>query len=76
MMNMQSKNQYLKELRKEYLKIKFKKKKSELLEEAVKRTGLCRKHLIVKLKPKSNIDNKKKTERKENNIMMAMLRRH
>lgn len=64
MMNMQSKNQYLKELRREYLKIKFKKKKSELLEEAVKRTGLCRKHLIVKLKSKSNIDNKKEDRKK------------
>jgi len=50
MMNMQSRNQYLSELRTEYLKTKSKKKKSELLEEALKRTKLCRKHLIVKLK--------------------------
>lgn len=61
---MESRNQYLQELRDEYLKTKSKKRKSELLEEAVKRTKLCRKHLIVKLKPKSNIDNRKENRKK------------
>ncbi len=60
---MKSRNQYLQELREDYLKAKSKKKKSELLEEALKRTKLSRKYLIVKLKVKSNID-KKKEERK------------
>ncbi len=64
MMNMESRNQYLKELRIEYLKTMFKNKKSELLEEAEKRTKLCRKHLIVKLKVESNIDNRKEYKKK------------
>ena len=63
-MNMQSRNQYLLELRSEYLKSKTKKKRGELLNEAVKRTKLNRKYLMDKLKPKSNLD-KKKTERKK-----------
>ena len=41
-MDMYSKNQYLKELRSEYLKTKSKKEKGVLLDEAEKRTGLCR----------------------------------
>lgn len=62
---MQSRNQYLKELRKEYLKLKSNKKgKAKLLDEAEKRTGLNRKYLIQKLKPKSNLD-KMKEERKK-----------
>ena len=56
MMDMKSKNQYLQELRTEYLKTKSKKKRGELLNEAIKRTKLDRKHLIVKLRPKSNLD--------------------
>ena len=63
-MTMFSKNQYLKELRKEYLKTKSKKRKGELLDEAEKRTGLNRKYLMEKLRPKSNLDNLK-TERKK-----------
>jgi hypothetical protein len=59
MMNMESRNQYLKELRTEYLKTKSKNRKSKLLKEAEKRTKLCRKHLIVKLRVSSSIDNKK-----------------
>lgn len=55
-MDMKSKNQYLKELRNEYLKIKQKKERSKLLDEAEKRTKLHRKYLIAKLKPKSNLD--------------------
>ena len=60
---MKSRNQYLKELRTEYLKTKSKKKRGELLDEAIKRTILDRKYLIVKLKPKSNLD-KLHSERK------------
>ena len=63
-MNMQSRNEYLKEVRIEYLKTKSKKKRGELLDEAVKRTKLERKYLTQKLKPKSNLD-KKTTERKK-----------
>lgn len=56
---MQSRNQYLLELRTEYLKIKSKKERSALLDEAVKRTKLNRKYLMDKLKPKSNLDKDK-----------------
>ena len=61
---MQSRNQYLVELRTEYLKTKSKKKRGKLLDEAEKRTKLERKYLTQKLKPKSNLD-KKKTDRKK-----------
>ena len=64
MMDMQSRNQYLKELRTEYLKTKSKKKKGELLDEAVRRTRLKRKYLIRKLKAKSNLDRKKEDRKK------------
>lgn len=63
MMDMHSRNQYLKELRAEYLKTKSKKQKGRLLDEAEKRTKLNRKYLMEKLKPKSNLD-KLPTERK------------
>lgn len=56
---MYSKNQYLKELRSEYLKTKSKKRKGQLLDEAEKRIGLNRKYLMEKLKPKSNLDKDK-----------------
>lgn len=63
-MDMQSRNQYLLELRTEYLKNKKKKKRGELLDEAEKRTKLNRRYLMEKLKSKSNLD-KLKTERKK-----------
>lgn len=66
-MNMQSRNQYLKEVRVEYLKLKSKKKRGELLDEAEKRTKLERKYLTQKLKPKSNLD-KLKSQRKKKKI--------
>jgi hypothetical protein len=68
MMNMESRNQYLKELRLEYLKTKSKKEKGRLLNEAEKRTGLVRKYLVRKLKPKSNLD-KKKEDRKKRKVV-------
>jgi len=64
MMDMYSRNQYLKEIRSEYLKTKSKKEKGKLLDEAEKRTGLNRKYLIEKLKPKSNLDKDKSKETK------------
>jgi len=63
-MNMESRNQYLKEVRTEYLKTKSKKKRGRLLDEAEKRTSLNRKYLMDKLKPKSNLD-KDKSQRKK-----------
>jgi hypothetical protein len=68
MMNMISRNQYLKELRSEYLKTKSKKERGGLLTEAEKRTGLCRKYLIRKLRPKSNLD-KRKEEMKKRKVI-------
>ena len=67
MMNMTSRNQYLKELRLEYLKTKSKKTRGKLLDEAEKRTELERKYLIKKLKPKSNLD-KRNEERKKREV--------
>ena len=77
-MDMHSRNQYLQELRTEYLKTKSKKKRGELLDEAEKRTKLDRKHLGVKLRPKSNLDTlkterKKKKEYYDNSVKLALV---
>lgn len=79
MMNMQSRNQYLKEVRVEYLKNKSRKKRGELLTEAEKRTRLNRKYLMDKLKPKSNLDKltqdkKKRPQYYDNSIKPALVR--
>lgn len=77
MMNMQSRDQYLKELRTEYLMTKSKKKRGNLLDEAEKRTGLERKYLIQKLKPRSNLDrileHRKKRKRYYDNSVIPAL---
>lgn len=77
-MDMHSRNQYLKELRSEYLKTRSKKKRGELLDEAEKRTKLNRKYLMEKLKPRSNLDNlpnerKKKEQYYDNGIRPALV---
>lgn len=79
MMNMQSRNQYLLELRTEYLKIKSKKQRGGLLNEAVKRTKLNRRYLMEKLKPKSSLDKgklqrKKRKQFYDNSIKPALAR--
>jgi len=79
MMNMQSRNQYLLELRTEYLKTKLKKRRGELLNEAEKRTKLNRKYLMEKLKSKSNLDKKefeKKTRKQyfDNSVKPALVK--
>ncbi|MDD3481236.1 MAG: hypothetical protein PHW75_03410 [Patescibacteria group bacterium] len=58
-MDMNSRNQYLKTLQKEYLKAS-KSGKTNLLNEAVKRTGLDRDHVIKKLSPRTNWNKKKR----------------
>ena len=77
MMDMRSKNQYLIQVRKEYLTTKSKKQRSRLLSEAEKRTGLARKYLIWKLKPKSNLDKqpeqRKKREQKYDSYVKTAL---
>jgi len=78
MMNMQSRNQYLKELRSEYLKTKLKKERGTLLDEAAKKTKLNRKYLMEKLKPKSNMDKDKSQGKKrkqfyDNSIKPALV---
>lgn len=78
-MNMQSRNEYLKEVRIEYLKTKSKKKRGGLLNEAEKRTKLERKYLTQKLRPKSNIDNlpahrKKRTQYYDNSIKPTLVK--
>ena len=78
-MTMDVRNQYLKELREEYLKIKSKTRKGELLDEAEKRTGLNRKYLIEKLRVRSNIDktkaDRKKRKQKYGNEIRPALKR-
>jgi len=64
MMTMQTRNEYLKELRSEYLQTKDKRKRGRLLTEAEKRTSLERKYLIKKLKPKSSLDRKPEQRKK------------
>lgn len=76
---MQSRNQYLKELRTEYLKTKSKKGKGALLNEAEKRTCLNRKYLMDKLKSKSNLDKlvserKRKKQYYDNYVKTALVR--
>ena len=78
-MNMESRNQYLVELRSEYLKNKSKKKRGELLDEAEKRTKLERKYLTQKLKPKSSLDKLKSQRKKretyyDNSVKPALIR--
>lgn len=78
MMNMESRNQYLKELRSEYLKIKSKKERGKLLDEAVKRSKLNRKYLMYKLRAKSNLDKdpaqrKKRKQFYSNSIKPALV---
>lgn len=63
-MDMPSRNQYLYDLRKEYLKTKSKEERGKLLNEAEKRTRLNRKYLIRKLRPKSNLDKRKEDKKK------------
>ena len=77
-MDMQSRNQYLVEVRTEYLKTKSKKMRSGLLDEAEKRTLLNRKYLMDKLKPKSNLDKlnserKKRPQYYDNSIKPALV---
>ncbi len=78
-MNMQSRNQYLLEVRPEYLKTKSKKIRSSLLDEAEKRTKLNRKYLLEKLKSKSNLDvisqhRKKRTSYYDNSLKPALIK--
>lgn len=79
MMNMRSRNQYLVELRTEYLKTKSRKARSSLLDEAEKRTKLNRKYVMDKLKPKSNLDKlalerKKRKQYYDNSVKPALVR--
>lgn len=78
-MDMESRNQYLLELRTEYLKTKSKKKRIELLDEVEKRTKLNRKYLMDKLKPKSNLDKdksqvKKRLQHYDNSVKPALVK--
>ncbi|MFH1968624.1 MAG: hypothetical protein ABIJ84_04515 [bacterium] len=78
-MNMESRNQYLVELRSEYLRSKSKLKRGELLDEAEKRTKLERKYLTQKLKPKSNLDKlvserKRREQYYDNSVKPALVR--
>jgi hypothetical protein len=78
-MDMHSRNQYLKEVRVEYLKNKSRTARGSLLTEAEKRTQLNRKYLMDKLKPKSNLDKlasgrKKRPQYYDNSVKPALVR--
>jgi hypothetical protein len=68
MMGMHSRNQYLKQVRIEYLKTESKKGKSRLLDESQKRTGLNRKYIIRKLRVISDFDRKKGKVRRRKQV--------
>lgn len=68
MMDMHSRDQYLKQLRVEYLKTRAKKGKSRLLDESEKRTGMNRKYLIRKLRVLSTLDKKKGKVRRRKQV--------
>ena len=68
MMDMHSRNQYLKQIRVEYLKSRSKKGKGRLLDESEKRTGLNRKYLVRKLRVLSNLDKKKAKLRRRKQV--------
>lgn len=77
-MDMQSRNQYLVEVRTEYLRNKSRKVRGELLDEAEQRTKLNRKYLMDKLKPKSNLDKlasekKKRKQYYDNSLKPALV---
>ncbi|HEX3034955.1 MAG TPA: transposase [Thermodesulfobacteriota bacterium] len=74
MMDMHSRNQYLRQLRIEYLRAKSKKGKGRLLDEARKRTGLNRKYLIRKLRHLSNLDKKKSMPRRRKQLYDGYVR--
>lgn len=78
-MNMFSRNQYLFDLRPEYLQTKSKKKRSQLLDEAERVTRLNRKHLVIKLRPRSNLDGplvkkKRRPEQYDGRVRAALVR--
>lgn len=74
MMDMHSRNQYLKQLRIEYLRTKSKKGKGRLLDEAHKRTGLNRKYIIRKLRHLSNLDRKEAKPRRRKQLYDGYVR--
>jgi hypothetical protein len=61
-MDMNAQNQYLDDIKKEYIQAK-KQRKSVLLDEVAKRTGLCRKHLIIKLSAETDLRPQKRKPR-------------
>jgi beta-lactamase class A len=81
--SMSSRNEYLKKIvRPRYLQAivcKDKKEKGKLLNEAERITGLNRKYLLEKLKPKSNLDKiesekKKRKQYYDNSVKPALVR--
>lgn len=62
-MDMSARNQYLRQVREEYLKAQSRKDKSRLLDEAVKRTELCRKYVIIKLAADTYLKSKERKKR-------------
>jgi len=73
-MDMHSRNQYLKNVRVEYLRTKPKKDKGKLLDESEKRTGMNRKYLITKLRPLSNLDKIKPKHRRRKEVYDGYVR--
>lgn len=64
-MKMDTKREYLNELRRQYHKARYKKKKEELIDEAVKNCGYNRKYAIVVLNKPIQLNRKQKRKRKQ-----------
>lgn len=77
MMDMYSRNQYLKLLREKYLKAKGKKEKGKILDEYCQNTGQDRKYVIKKMRFKVKLkegQRKKRTEYYDGYVRAALAR--
>lgn len=62
---MRSRNEYLKVLRKKYLKVKTRKEESQILDEYCGNTGQSRKYVIRKIQPGVELGPKPRRKKKE-----------
>jgi len=65
MMDMHSKNEYLKVLRERYLKVRTRKEKSRILDEYCSNTGQARKYIIRKIQPGVDLRPRQRKKRQE-----------
>ena len=65
MMDMHSRNEYLKVLRERYLKVRTRKEKSRILDEYCSNTGQARKYVIKKIQPGVDLRPRQRKKRQE-----------